>query len=100
MKRDDPRDIGIRNLEVHLDGAFADDLLYKARFERALPAGTHVLRATNRASKTDLEVEIRPGETTTVRVANVAGVIGRLMMGALGAGFYRAEAAVVPTEGG
>lgn len=88
MRRNSPRDIKIRGLDVMVNGQFVQDLSFGKAFALDLPAGKHEVMATNRLYKRKLEIGVNPGETVIVDVGNVVGGLGALMVLAIGMGFY------------
>ena len=72
VRRNSEADLKIRPIFVTIDQVPERTLLFGHETEFQLPAGTHVLRATNRLFSKKVSVRLAPGETATFTVANVA----------------------------
>ena len=88
LRRTAKNDIGIRGLDVFLDGVHQANVSYGATIEFPVAAGDHTLKVSNSVySKTD-NFLIRSRETLTYEVANVSTRFGAIFA-ALGSGLYK-----------
>ena len=84
MRRDADDDIRMRNLEVHLDGAWRADLAYGKAFETELDPGEHELTVTNRMKRVSTRFDARDGETAVFLGTNVLSRGLSAVIGAFG----------------
>ncbi len=84
-------DIGIRNIEVFIDGEFSGDLAYGSELMFSLEPGSHTLRATNKMNSKKATFDIDGSEP--VRFQVVAIQMGCLwhLVSMLGTVPYRVE---------
>src|SRR5687768_8298376 len=90
VSRTSKDDIGIRGLELRLDGEFLDNLSFGKTIEHELAPGEHTLLATNSLYKQNATFTVEEGETARFEAMNVLTGLGRVMM-AIGGGIYRVE---------
>ena len=83
--RDHPQDIQDRPVYLWIDGEKTErPLKYGATFERELPPGRHVIKASNTLFSTTVEFDAAAGETVRYRCENglsPGGIVMVLMMG-------------------
>jgi len=84
IKRNSPKDIKIRGLQIFLDDKFVGDLLYNRQLELEGTPGKHVLKATNTLFTTKLEIEARDGEELEFLVGNHMPGTWAVMLVAIG----------------
>ena len=72
IRRNSEADLKIRPVFVTVGDIPERTLLFGHEIEFDLPAGLHILRATNRLFSKKVSIQLAPGETATFRVANVA----------------------------
>ena len=88
LRRDSDDDIKMRNLEVHLDGAWVADVGYGRSFETELEAGEHEIMVTNRMKRVSATVSLKPGETAVFQGTNVLSKGLSAIIGAFGVVAY------------
>jgi len=72
VRRNSEADLKIRPIFVTVGDLPERTLLFGHETEFELPAGSYVLRATNRLFSKKVSLQLGPGETATFTVANVA----------------------------
>lgn len=70
FRRDDPRDTGLRQVEVYLDGNPIGILRVGGKSEVQANPGKHAIRVYNTLVSKTLEVELAPGEHARFVVGN------------------------------
>lgn len=99
VSRVSDRDLKIRGIEVYVDGEFVGNLVFGQALSAAVSPGRHLVRATNRLSSREIEVEAGEGETVRLRATGIAlGGIWHLMT-VLGTVAYRIELEPEATPG-
>ena len=88
VRRDSDDDIKMRNLEVHVDGAWAADLGYGKSFETTLEPGEHEVMITNKMKKERATFLVREGETAVFQGVNVLSKGLSAVVGAFGVVAY------------
>lgn len=88
IRRDASDDIGIRGLELQLDGEFLVNLSFGKSITVDVTPGSHLLFATNTLYKQQIEFELSDNDTAVFEVSNVVTMLGRLFM-VVGGGIYR-----------
>jgi hypothetical protein len=88
IRRDSLEDIGIRGLEIRLDGDFAGTIGFGKKLDIPVDPGHHELLATNTLYKVRLTIELSENEVAEFEVANVVTGLGKLLM-TVGGGVYR-----------
>jgi hypothetical protein len=85
ITRDHPQDIQDRPVYLWIDGEKWDRVLkYGKSFERELPPGHHIVKASNTLFSTKVEFDVAAGETVRYRCENGltgGGMVMVLMMG-------------------
>lgn len=84
-------DIGIRNIEVFIDGEFSGDLAFGSELKFPLKPGSHILRVTNKMNSKEATFEVDGSKE--VRFHVVAIQMGCLwhLVSMLGTVPYRVE---------
>jgi hypothetical protein len=72
VRRNSEADLKIRHIFVAVDELPDRTVLFGHETEFELPAGTYVLRATNRLFSKKVTLQLAAGETAVFTVANVA----------------------------
>ena len=88
VRRDSENDIKMRNLEVHVDGAWRADVDYGRSFETELEPGEHTVMITNKMKRAQAEFVVREGETVTFQGVNVLSKGLSAIIGAFGVVAY------------
>jgi len=89
VRRDSPKDIKMRGLEVYVDGEFAVDLQYGKEQEFTLPEGEHEVKVTNSLYTKRMTVDLRSNEKVELQTGNVATGLSGLMLVTFGIGPYK-----------
>jgi hypothetical protein len=95
VARKSPKDIGIRGLELRLDGTFLVNLSFGASIEHDLIPGEHTLLATNSLYSRKESFSVAEGQHIEFEVSNVVTGLGKWLM-AIGGAIYRVELRRVP----
>jgi hypothetical protein len=94
LRRTSPDDVGVREIYVSIDGKDAGVLRPGDVITQQVPAGTHVVKASNTLFRRSHEVDLAPGETAEFLGINKpgGGAMGMsLLMAVLGVGALKLE---------
>jgi hypothetical protein len=84
VDRNDPDDVGDRQVIVWLDGERIATLLYGEAVEHRLEVGPHRLRFSNTLFWKNVEFDVRSGEHVRFQAINRAGRVTYALLGILG----------------
>jgi hypothetical protein len=84
VDRNDPKDVGDRQVIVWLDGERIATLLYGEAVEHGLAIGLHRLRFSNTLFWKTVEFDVRAGEHVRFEAINRAGRVTYALLGILG----------------
>jgi hypothetical protein len=84
VDRNDPDDVGDRQVIVWLDGERIATLLYGEKVEHGLDVGRHRLRFSNTLFWKTVQFDVKPGEHVRFQTINRSGRVTYALLGILG----------------